>query len=70
MGRRIFFAVDNVDFAEDTSDGKCTQHATATVINQRRQHGDEVSKLELIAHSHSMKELPRTVSKLLHFHKP
>ena len=31
-GRHIFFAVDNVDFAEDTPDGKRTLHATAMAI--------------------------------------
>ena len=35
LGRYIFFAVDNVDFAEDTPDGKRTLHGTAIAIYQR-----------------------------------
>lgn len=27
-GRHVFFAIDNVDFAEDTYDGRCTLHGT------------------------------------------
>ena len=42
QGRHIFFAVDNVDFAEDTPDGKLTIHATAMTIYQRRRPQDEV----------------------------
>lgn len=34
-GRRIFFLVDNVDFAEDTPDGKRTLHGTAMAIFQK-----------------------------------
>ena len=37
-GRHVFFAVDNVDFAEDTPDGKCTLHGTAMAIYQRKDH--------------------------------
>ena len=32
LGRFIFFAVDNVYFSEDTSDGKRTLHGTAVAI--------------------------------------
>ena len=32
FGRHVFFAVDNVDFAEDTPDGKNTFHGTAMAI--------------------------------------
>ena len=32
LGRHVFFAVDNVDFAEDTPDGKNTFHSTAMAI--------------------------------------
>lgn len=31
-GRHLFFAIDNVDFAEDTYDGKRTLHGTAMAI--------------------------------------
>ena len=33
-GRFLFFAIDNVDFDEDTPDGKHTLHATATAVFQ------------------------------------
>ena len=36
-GTFILFAVDNSDFNEDTPDGKCTLHATATAIYQRQE---------------------------------
>lgn len=39
MGRYLFFAVD---FAADTPDGKRTLHATAMVIYQRCDPGDEI----------------------------
>ena len=32
LGRHVFFAVDNVDFAEDTASGKNTFHSTAVAI--------------------------------------
>jgi hypothetical protein len=40
-GRHTFFAVDNVDFAEDTQDGKRTFHGTAMAIYQKRQPEDK-----------------------------
>ena len=40
-GRHVFFAIDNADFAEDTCDGKCTLHGTATAIYQRTEPDDE-----------------------------
>ena len=44
-GRRVFFAVDNVDFAEDTPDGKRTLHGTAMAIFQRKHPGDVTAEL-------------------------
>ena len=46
QGRHVFFAVDNVDFAEDTIDGKRTLHGTAMVIYERSQLDDR--KLVLV----------------------
>ena len=40
-GRHIFFAVDNVNFAEDTPDGKRTLHGTAMAIYQKIDPDDE-----------------------------
>ena len=75
LGRHVFFAVDNVDnvdFAEDTPDGKRTLHATAMAIYQRCQPEDEVAKLQLTdaALRRSMKDLPGTVTTLLDCPKP
>ena len=63
LGRRIFFAVDNVDFAEDTPDGKRTTHATVMAIYQQHLEEDLVSKLELLTEDcdHTIKDLPSTV---------
>ena len=46
-GRHIYFAVDNVDFAEDTPDGKRTLHGTAMAIYQMCQSDDEAARVEL-----------------------
>ena len=40
-GRHVFFAIDNVDFAEDTPDGKRTLHGTAMAIYQATDLDDE-----------------------------
>lgn len=40
-GRHVFFAIDNVDFAEDTPDGKRTLHGTAMAIYQTTDLDDE-----------------------------
>jgi hypothetical protein len=72
QGRHVFFAVDNVDFAEDTPDGKRTLHGTAMAIYQRCQPEDRPSRLELTGPSHrrSMEELPATVTALMECPKP
>lgn len=46
-GRHVFFAVDNVDFAEDTPDGKRTLHGTAMAIYQRKDDQDPAPELRL-----------------------
>lgn len=48
LGRRIFFAVDNVDFAEDTPDGKRTLHGTAMAIYQKKDHDDPTPELRYL----------------------
>ena len=40
-----FFAIDNVDFAEDTYDGQYTLHGAAMAIYQRRDPQDDKQKL-------------------------
>lgn len=39
-GRYVFFAIDNIDFSEDTSDGKRTLHGTAMAIYQKTEARD------------------------------
>ena len=45
LGRHVFFGFDNVDFAEDTPDGKNTFHCTAMAIYQRQEPGDVAPEL-------------------------
>lgn len=40
-GRHVFFAIDNVDFAEDTPDGRRTLHGTAMAMYQTTDLDDE-----------------------------
>ena len=46
-GRHIFFAVDNIDFAEDTYDGQRTFHEAAMAIYQKREPDDVELDLRL-----------------------
>ena len=39
-GRHVFFAIDNVDFSEDTPDGKRTFQGTAMAVYQRSEDQD------------------------------
>lgn len=40
-GRHVYFAIDNIDFSEDTPDGKRTLHGTAMAIYQKVEPQDE-----------------------------
>lgn len=44
-GRHVFFAIDNIDFAEDTPDGKRTLHGTSMAIYQRIYPNDKQPQL-------------------------
>ena len=44
-GRFIHFAVDNMNFQEDTPDGRNTLHGTVTVAYQTIEDGDVSEKL-------------------------
>ena len=44
-GRHVFFAVDNVDFAEDTYNGQRTLHGTAMAIYQKKELGNDQPEL-------------------------
>ena len=66
-GKHVFFAIDNIDFAEDTTDGKRTFHGTVVSIYQKAEPGDKIPELELQApdHSPSIKEIPDSLTNLL-----
>ena len=42
MRRLVFFAIGNVDFSEDTPDGKRTFHGTAMPLYQRIDPDDKL----------------------------
>ena len=67
MGRHVFFAVDNVDFNEDTPDGKRTFHGTAMAIYQRTDAQNKTPELNVDAtlQSRSVKDLPESITSLL-----
>lgn len=44
----VFFAIDNVDFAEDTHDGKHTLHGTAISIYQKTDLRDTTPQIRLV----------------------
>ena len=44
-GRHVFFAIDNIDFQEDTYDGNNTLHGTSMAIYQKCQADDEKPEL-------------------------
>ena len=68
LGRHVFFAVDNVDFAEDTPDGKNTFHGTAMAIYQRQEPGDVAPELTVDPGDQCrrlIRQLPKSVATLL-----
>ena len=71
-GRHVFFAVDNVDFAADTVNGKHILHKTAMEIYQKRQSEDKEPYLVVDEPTHirSVKEPPHSVTELLDCPKP
>ena len=50
IGRRVFFAIDNIDFSEDTPDGKGTLHGTVMAIYQKKDPKDAAPKLRFTFH--------------------
>ena len=68
----MFFAIDNVGFAEDTPDGKRTFHGTAMAIYQRREPADK--EPELIVNTtnqqRSIRELPESITDLMECPEP
>ena len=72
LGRFLLFAVDNVDFSEDTPDVKRTLHGTAMAIYQRYKEGDVTKPLKFTEATltSSLTQIPRTVTELLPCHVP
>ena len=68
LDSHVFFAVDNVDFAEDTPNGKNTFHGTAMAIYQRQEPGDVAPELTVDPGDQcrrSIRQLPESVATLL-----
>ena len=66
-GRHVFFAIDNVDFSEDTPDGKGTFHGTAMAVYQRSEDQDpsiDVS-VDPTIQGRSIKDLPDSLTSLM-----
>lgn len=72
IGRHVFFAMDNLDFSEDTADGKCTFHGTAMAMYQRIDLDDKMPDLNIDTpdQSRSIRELPDSIANLLECPKP
>ena len=67
QSRQVFVAVDNVDFAEDTPDGKNTFHGTAMAIYQRQEPGDVEPELTVDPGeqcTRSITQLPESVARM------
>ena len=68
LGRHVFFAVDNVDFAEETPDGKNTFHVTAMAIYERQEPGDVAPELTVDSRDQcrrSIRQLSESATTLL-----
>ena len=69
-GAFVFFAVDNVDFSEDTADGKGTTHGTITAVYQKADvPGEPVAPPFRIGDAHSLSVTPYHAD-ILHCDKP
>lgn len=72
-GRHLFFAVDNIDFSEDTPDGKRNLHGTAMTIYQKCNPSDQKPDLLLddnATTSRSIHDLPTSLTELLDCPEP
>ncbi|MES9880238.1 MAG: hypothetical protein ABW185_05080 [Sedimenticola sp.] len=70
--RHIFFAVDNIDFQEDTPDGHGTLHATVMSVYQKVEAGDRKPNLELTgsAKERSLKDVPEITTQRMNCPDP
>ncbi|KAF2904954.1 hypothetical protein ILUMI_01222 [Ignelater luminosus] len=68
-GRRIYFVVDNIDFLENTPNGKGTLHGTVITVYQERLPPDQTATLDLSRverKDRSLKTLPDSLLGELH----
>ena len=63
-GRFIHFAVDNIDFQEDTPDGRNTLHGTVIVAYQTIEDGDVSEKLTLLSDDEDI-SIPKNIYPML-----
>ncbi|XP_068703522.1 uncharacterized protein [Montipora foliosa] len=66
--RHVFFAIDNVDFAEDTHDGKHTLHGTAMAIYQKTDPRDTTPQIRLDSQpsqGRTLRNLPESIPELM-----
>ena len=69
-GRYIFFAIDNVDFREDTMSGQITLHATAMAVYQQVMNDDAPPEYLNLSHennAHTFQNVPETITPLSPF---
>lgn len=66
-GRHVYFAVGNIDFAEDIPDSKHTLHATAMAIYQQCKPTDVTRVVEVkgVAKDHSLSDPSVITTELL-----
>ena len=72
-GRYIFYAIDNVDFREDTMSGQITSHATAMDVYQQVMNDDAPPVYLNLSHennAHTFQNVPETVTRLLPCNMP
>ncbi|CAH3185539.1 unnamed protein product [Porites lobata] len=68
--RHVFFAIDNVDFEEDTHDGKHTLHGTAMAIYQKTDPRDTTPQIRLHpkaqpSQGRTLRNLPESIPELI-----
>ena len=70
--KHIVFVVDNVDFTEDTPDGKRTLRAITMAIYQRVEYFDNVVQVEFtdFSHARAIKGVSQGITEVMSCSKP
>lgn len=70
--KHIYFAIDNIDFSEDTVDGKDTLHATSMAVYQIHEDDMDTATLTLSSDckERSLKDIPREFTDMIECPKP